>query len=74
MENQITIAINKAGSPNIIAAICGLKSYQAVKKWEKNGKLPRTEWSGETNYAEKIYKKTGVVIKPYSLEDKPKAN
>lgn len=43
-------------------AICGLKqlettclvSYQAIRKWEKAGRLPRTEWTGETNYAEKI--------------------
>lgn len=43
-------------------SLCGLKklesvlqvSYQAIRKWEKAGRLPRTEWTGETNYAEKI--------------------
>lgn len=29
-------------------------SYQAVKKWEAKGRLPRTEWTGETNYAAAI--------------------
>ena len=36
-----------------LAAICGV-SYQAVRKWEKAGRLPRTEWTGETNYRSKI--------------------
>lgn len=29
-------------------------SYQAVKKWEAKGRLPRTEWTGETAYAAAI--------------------
>lgn len=29
-------------------------TYQAVRKWEAAGRLPRTEWTGETEYAEKI--------------------
>lgn len=29
-------------------------SGQAIRKWEANGRLPRTEWTGETRYAEKI--------------------
>lgn len=29
-------------------------SYQAVGKWRDAGRLPRTEWTGETNYAETI--------------------
>jgi hypothetical protein len=33
-------------------------SYQAVKKWEKAGRLPRTEWTGETNYSTVIERLT----------------
>lgn len=34
-------------------------SYQAIRKWEKVGRLPRTEWTGETNYGTVIEKLTG---------------
>lgn len=36
-----------------VARACGV-TYQAVRKWEANGKLPRTEYTGETNYAMRI--------------------
>lgn len=29
-------------------------TYQAIRKWEAAGRLPRTEWTGETSYSEKI--------------------
>ena len=29
-------------------------SGQAIRKWQAAGRLPRTEWTGETAYAEKI--------------------
>lgn len=29
-------------------------TYQAVRKWQAAGRLPRTEWTGETRYAERI--------------------
>lgn len=29
-------------------------TYQAVRKWEAAGRLPRTEWTGETAYADRI--------------------
>ena len=29
-------------------------SGQAIRKWERAGRLPRTEWSGETQHAKKI--------------------
>lgn len=53
---QINIkeAINAAGGRHVVKAACGLKSYQAVMKWEDKNSLPRSEFSGETNYAETI--------------------
>lgn len=45
-------AIRKLG-PYKVAALCGVKG-PSVYKWDKNGYLPRTEWTGETRYAEAI--------------------
>lgn len=36
----------------VVADVCGV-SQRAIYKWMDNGKLPRTEYTGETNYAEK---------------------
>ncbi|MGL4576611.1 MAG: hypothetical protein ACRCV9_17625 [Burkholderiaceae bacterium] len=41
-----------------LAAKVGL-SYKAVTYWRDQGYLPRTEWTGETNYAETIERETG---------------
>lgn len=34
-------------------------THQALYKWERRGKLPRTEWTGETKYSERIEALTG---------------
>ena len=36
-----------------LARLCGV-SYQAVRKWQRAGRMPRTEWTGETDYAHRI--------------------
>lgn len=68
MEKEPTLsdAIIAAGGPAKVAAACGLKSYQAVRKWEANG-LPRTEWTGETSYA-------GIIAKLCKNNDRPQFN
>ncbi len=48
-----TISNQKRSGVSQIAAICGV-TPQAVKKWVVAGRLPRTEFTGETNHAEKI--------------------
>ena len=53
----ISRAIAIAGLKEVAAA-CDV-TYQAVRKWEAAGKLPRTEWTGETAYAAKIARATG---------------
>lgn len=58
--NLITKAIEIIGLSKL-AHQCSV-SYQAVKKWEKNGCLPRTEWTGETNYASIIERFTNKEI------------
>ena len=63
--NVIKQAINKAKTKTEFAETCGV-SRQAVLRWEEKKKLPRTEWTGETNYAEKIYLEYGIAIPPYT--------
>lgn len=41
-----------------LAALLGV-SYQAVRKWQRAGRMPRTEWTGETDYAARIETATG---------------
>lgn len=48
-------AITQVGGPSEAARICDV-SPAAVGKWLKRGHLPRTEYSGETNYAELLAK------------------
>jgi hypothetical protein len=59
-KNLISKAINET-SLNCIALACGV-TYQAVRKWESKGRLPRTEWTGETDHASKIEEATGGTV------------
>lgn len=64
--NLISTAISIIGLHEL-AAECSV-TYQAVQRWKKNGCLPRTEWTGETNYSEIIEKLTkGQVTKKQLL-------
>jgi Prophage CP4-57 regulatory protein (AlpA). len=52
--NQKTLAdVIKTVRVPVVAKACGV-SQRAIYKWIDNGKLPRTDYTGETNYAEKI--------------------
>lgn len=51
-QTAIQAAINLIGL-RALAAVAGV-SYQAVQHWAHRGRLPRTEYSGETHYAELI--------------------
>ena len=42
-------------------------SYQAVQKWQKAGRMPRTEWTGETQYSAQIEGVTGGQVTKASL-------
>jgi hypothetical protein len=37
-------------------------SHQAVRKWQAAGRLPRTEWTGETDYADRIERASGGAV------------
>jgi hypothetical protein len=49
------------GSYEAIGKVCGV-SGNAIMKWVANGKPPRTEYTGETNYAEIISAAVGGVV------------
>ena len=46
-------SIDDAGGVPVVALACG-KSPRAVYKWLAADCLPRTEYTGETHYAERI--------------------
>lgn len=37
-------------------------TYQAVRKWQRARRMPRTEWTGETQYAATIERLTGGAV------------
>ena len=37
-------------------------SHQAVRKWQRAGRMPRTEWTGETWYGQRIEELTGKAV------------
>jgi hypothetical protein len=65
--NTYTSSLLKArdilGSYNAIGAVCGGLSGKAVIKWKNNGRPPRTEYTGETDYASLIEAATQNEVK-----------
>jgi len=51
--SAIGFAVDKVGGPVAAAKACGIRR-QAIDKWIAKGSLPRTDYTGETNYAEKL--------------------
>lgn len=54
---SLKVIFAKLGGKSQIAQWCGV-TFQAVVKWEKRDKFPRTEYTGETNYAKTISEKS----------------
>ncbi len=59
MNDPLTEAVQQLGGYEATGRLCGV-SGKAVMKWAKRGRLPRTEWTGETRYAEIIAEATGI--------------
>lgn len=57
----LKVAIDQVGLTQLAKA-CGV-SHQAVRKWQRQGRLPRTEWTGETAYAAAIEQATAGEVK-----------
>jgi len=55
---DIATAITYAGGITAISRACAnrgvIVSGQAIVMWRKRGRFPRTEWTGETQYARVI--------------------
>jgi hypothetical protein len=49
--NAITFAFEAVGGIGAAAKVCN-RSYQALYKWRQSACLPRTDYTGETKYAE----------------------
>ena len=57
--SEITFGdVIKSVRVSVVAEVCGL-TPKAVYKWLERGSLPRTEFTGETEYAEKISRVSG---------------
>lgn len=50
--------VEALGGFSNVAQICEISST-GVRKWLKAHALPRTEWTGETNYAERLSQALG---------------
>lgn len=62
MSTPLEQAVEILGSYEAMGRLCGV-SGKAVVKWRQRGRLPRTEWTGETHYAERISEATGIALK-----------
>lgn len=51
--NAIAFAFEAAGGIGAAAKACS-RSYQALSKWRVAACLPRTDYSGETDYASRL--------------------
>lgn len=57
-------SIDDAGGVPVVALACG-KTPRAVYKWLSAECLPRTEYTGETHYAERIAELAAANGKPF---------
>jgi hypothetical protein len=50
--HPLEAAIEKVGLGRLASGVG--RSPQAIRKWQRAGRMPRTEWTGETDYAKRI--------------------
>lgn len=65
MIDSLERAIVHSGGPGKLADAIGVKG-QTLHHWRKRG-LPRTEWTGETDYAKRIERVTGKKVRAADL-------
>lgn len=58
-----------AGGIEVVSTVCGL-SPRALYKWVARDSLPRTEYTGETAYAESICTLPGIDLSPSDLKQR----
>jgi hypothetical protein len=59
---ELTEAVKLLGGYEATGRVCGV-SGKAVQKWEAAGRLPRTEATGETCYADAMARANGEISK-----------
>lgn len=67
--NPMQKAIAAVGGRTIAANLLGI-SYVAIRKMEEKGALPRTDYTGETNYAQTLANNSQGQISKEWLMDK----
>ena len=76
--NPIQTVMDLAGGPVALTREINKRidrpvTYQAVLKWARQGRLPRTEWTGETRYAKAMSAAVGGKVKVRELLVRPAA-
>ncbi|EOR08635.1 hypothetical protein F896_01161 [Acinetobacter genomosp. 15BJ] len=71
VDNPIKYAFDMVGGRTKAASLLN-RSYMAMSKMEKRKVLPRTEYTGETNYAETLAKHSQGAFTASWLKDKAK--
>lgn len=61
-------AIDDAGGAAIAARVCEVSS-RAIYKWLASGSLPRTEYTGETDYAARLSAAAAARGKPFEADE-----
>lgn len=56
--SNVGLAVKQLGGPSAVSVICNV-TPQAVRKWVNRGRLPRTEYTGETEHAQRIAAASG---------------
>jgi hypothetical protein len=64
--NPITMAIAKVNHLGVLSKIVGAQ-YQQLRLWEKRGRLPRSEFTGETRYARGLSRACGREVSPREI-------
>lgn len=65
--NAVAFAFEAVGGIGAAARVCG-RSYQALNKWRQAGSLPRTEYTGETKYAESLARAAEALGNPFDSQ------
>lgn len=66
--NPVQQAISAAGGRTKASALLGI-SYVAIRKMAEKGVLPRTDYTGETNYAEILASNSnGTITREWLLD------
>lgn len=66
-SQKINEARDLLGSYDAVGQVCGGISGKAIMKWRDRGRPPRSEYTGETNYAALIENATEGKIKAIDL-------